>query len=52
MKFYEVAEDWKKHKEIYVKKSTFSAYVLLIENHLLPKFRNATYISEKDTQLS
>lgn len=50
MKFYEVAEDWKKHKEIYVKKSTFSAYVLLIENHLLPKFRNATYISEKDIQ--
>jgi hypothetical protein len=33
-----------------VKKSTFSAYVLLIENHLLPSFGNQYEIQEADVQ--
>jgi hypothetical protein len=31
-------------------KSTFSAYVLLIENHLLPSFGNQYEIQEADVQ--
>jgi integrase len=36
--FSEVVQLWKTDKKLYVKKSTFSAYVLLLENHLLPVF--------------
>jgi integrase len=36
--FSEVVGLWKTDKKLYVKKSTFSAYLLLLENHLLPVF--------------
>ena len=46
----EVIALWKADKKNYVKKSTFSAYVLLIENHLLPYFGNQYEIQEADVQ--
>jgi len=46
----EIAEHWKNDKKLYVKKSTFSAYMLLLENHLLPVFKNHSEIEEKDVQ--
>lgn len=46
----EVIELWKTDKKNYVKKSTFSAYVLLIENHLLPTFGNKCKVQEADVQ--
>ena len=46
----EVIALWKADKKNYVKKSTFSAYVLLIENHLLPSFGNQYEIQEADVQ--
>ena len=46
----EVIALWKTDKKNYVKKSTFSAYVLLIENHLLPYFGNQYEIQEADVQ--
>lgn len=48
--FSEVISLWKEDKKQYVKKSTFSAYVLLIENHLLPVFGNKYEIDESDVQ--
>ena len=33
-----IIELWKEDKKQYVKKSSYSAYMLLIENHLLPVF--------------
>lgn len=47
---YEISNLWKDEKKQFVKKSTFSAYVLLIENHLLPAFGNQSSISESDVQ--
>lgn len=41
---------WKTDKKNYVKKSTFSAYVLLIENHLLPTFGDKQEVPEVDVQ--
>ena len=46
----EVIELWKADKKQYVKKSSFSAYMLLIENHLLPIFGNEKEIKEADVQ--
>lgn len=46
----EIVEAWKADKKQYVKKSSFSAYVLLIENHLLPVFGNSHTIEEADVQ--
>src|SRR5690606_25747547 len=46
----EVIALWKADKKQYVKKSTFSAYVLLIENHLLPVFGNKYVLEEADVQ--
>lgn len=37
-------------KQKYVKKSTYSAYVLLLKNHILPYFGNYEKITEKDVQ--
>lgn len=34
----EIVDVWKEDKKQYVKKSSYSAYMLLIENHLLPVF--------------
>jgi integrase len=41
---------WKTDKRLYVKKSSFSAYVLLIENHLLPAFGAKELIEEAEVQ--
>lgn len=46
----EVIDLWKIDKKQYVKKSSFSAYTLLVENHLLPNFGNKFAIEEADVQ--
>ncbi len=46
----EIVRFWKSDKKQYVKKSSFSAYVLLIENHLLPVFGNKDQIEEEEVQ--
>lgn len=48
--FAQIVELWKKDKQLYVKKSSYSAYVLLLENHLLPKFAEVSSIEEEDVQ--
>ncbi len=49
-KFAEIVELWKADKRQYVKRSSYSAYVLLIENHLLPAFGGNCRIEEEDAQ--
>lgn len=46
----QIAGLWKKEKRQFVKKSTFAAYSLIVETHLLPAFGNFTTITEKDVQ--
>lgn len=46
----EVIALWKNDKRNYVKKSTFSAYVLLIENHLMPNFGDKVEVHENEVQ--
>lgn len=46
----EVINLWKADKKQYVKKSSFSAYMLLIENHLLPVFGDRSGVEEADVQ--
>lgn len=46
----EVIDLWKVNKKQYVKKSSFSAYALLIENHILPTFGKAFHVEETDVQ--
>ena len=50
MKINEIIELWKKEKILYVKKSTYSAYLLLLENHISPYFGELYDIEEKDVQ--
>ena len=50
MKINEIIELWKKEKILYVKKSTYSAYLLLLENHISPYFGELEDIEEKDVQ--
>lgn len=49
-KISEVISLWKKDKKQYVKKSSFSAYVLLTENHLLPAFGDQYSVEETEVQ--
>lgn len=49
-KFKEVAELWKKDKKNYVKLSTYSAYCLLCDNHLIPTFAELEDITEERVQ--
>lgn len=49
-KLSEIVALWKEDKKQYVKRSTFSAYTLLIENHILPSFGNKTLIEEQNVQ--
>jgi integrase len=49
-KIVEIIDLWKVDKKQYVKKSSYSAYVLLLENHLLPAFGNKHSIEEADVQ--
>lgn len=46
----ETISAWKTDKKQYVKKSTFSAYMLLIENHLLPVFGSKYNVEEAELQ--
>ena len=48
--FKEIVNLWKEDKKRFVKQSTFSAYVLLIENHILPYFGEMEEIQEEDVQ--
>ena len=50
MKINEIIELWKKEKILYVKKSTYSAYLLLLENHINPFFGELDDVEEKDVQ--
>ena len=49
-KISKVIEAWKEDKKQYVKKSSYSAYMLLIENHLLPAFGHQIEIKEAEVQ--
>lgn len=46
----EIADAWKNEKRPYVKQSTFAAYMLTLENHLLPYFGDMTDLSEQTVQ--
>lgn len=46
----EIADAWKVEKRPYVKRSTFAAYMLTLENHLLPYFGDMTGLSETTVQ--
>ena len=46
----EVSDLWRRDKKQYVKVSTYAAYVLILENHILPAFGNRTTISESEVQ--
>lgn len=46
----DIAQLWKVDKKQYVKKSSFSAYMLLTENHLLPAFGNKHHLEETEVQ--
>lgn len=48
--FSEIAKLWKADKKQYIKKSSFSAYALLVENHLLPVFKDYQYFEEAEIQ--
>ncbi len=49
-KISEIIELWKADKKQYVKRSTYSAYLLLIQNHLNPAFGNRCQLEEADVQ--
>ena len=46
----QIADLWKRDKKQYVKKSTYAAYVLLVQNHLLPYFGDKCRVEESDVQ--
>ncbi len=46
----EITALWKTDKKQYVKRSSFSAYMLLLENHLLPTFGNKYEVDETEVQ--
>ena len=48
--FGEIADLWKASKRNVVKHSTFCAYALILQTHLLPKFADHTDISEEAVQ--
>ena len=50
IKLSQIIDLWKKDKKQYVKKSTYSAYVLLVKNHLLPYFGDKYEVEESDVQ--
>lgn len=49
-KFLKIVALWKEDKKQYVKRSTFAAYTLLIENHILPSFGEMALVEEQDVQ--
>ena len=46
----EITDLWKAHKKHYVKRSSYSAYALLIENHIKPAFGQLFDIEENAVQ--
>lgn len=46
----EIADAWKQDKKAFVKLSTYSAYILILQNHILPYFGDRTEIREYDVQ--
>ena len=49
-KFSKIVALWREDKKQYVKRSTFAAYTLLIENHILPSFGEMALVEEQDVQ--
>lgn len=45
-----LSEVWKADKKQYVKASTFSAYMLILENHILPAFEDKEVFTENEVQ--
>lgn len=46
----EIVKLWREDKKQYIKKSSYAAYMLLIENHLLPVFGDCEVIEEAEVQ--
>lgn len=46
----EIAAAWKEYKRPYVKQSTMAAYVLILENHILPTFGEDNSLLEQSVQ--
>jgi len=46
----QISDLWMEEKRQFVKKSTFAAYSLIVETHLLPTFGHLTAVTEKDVQ--
>lgn len=46
----EIAAAWKEYKRPYVKQSTMAAYVLILENHVLPYFGDRDSLHEQAVQ--
>lgn len=46
----EIAAAWKEYKRPYVKQSTMAAYVLILENHILPTFGEDNLLPEQSVQ--
>lgn len=46
----EIAMAWRENKRPYVKQSTMAAYMLILENHILPKFGESNELHENDVQ--
>lgn len=46
----EIASVWKEDKRPYVKQSTFAAYMLILEKHILPYFGEMRILNEKIVQ--
>lgn len=46
----EITEMWKEEKKKYVKKSTYAAYQLLIQNHIRDEFGCLNHVTEEQVQ--
>ena len=45
-----ITDAWKVEKRPYVKQSTFAAYMLILENHIIPFFGKSSDLNEKKVQ--
>lgn len=50
MTIREIAEVWSKDKRLYVKQSTYAAYMLILHHHIIPAFGNNSEIQESQVQ--
>ena len=46
----QITEEWKEEKKKYIKKSTYAAYQLLIQNHIKPYFGDLYEVNEEKVQ--